>query len=119
MAPSVNPKFSAVFASLWPNDGTEDDSDFSDDHQPDVSTDGESILSGDNQVIAEGRAHRAHTADSDEEDGVSDKEDAPSNDGATIDQEKNSSGEQRYNARSLYATIIPKLSPAQGRRRHL
>ena len=108
MPPSVNRKFSAAFASPWPNDGTEDDSDFADDYQPDVSTDEESIVSGDNQVIAEGRANRAHVKDSDEDD-ATDKEDAASHDGAAIDRR-----EQRYNAHSLYVTIIPKLSTSQG-----
>ena len=57
-----------VFISAWPKDGTDDDSDFADDHQPDISTNGESIMSGDDQVVAEGCA-----ADSDDKGEASDR----------------------------------------------
>jgi hypothetical protein len=110
MAPSSNLKFSNLFAFPWPGDAT-NNSDFADNQQSDISTDEESILLGDNQVVAEGCA-----ADSNDNDLAGDKEvadDGAANNEAAIDEEKDSSSEERC-AHSLYMTMTAKLPPTQG-----
>ena len=114
MAPSSNTKFSTTFTSLWPNKGSKDDPDYTDDCQPDICTD-ESIMSGNEQVIAKGCV--ACAADSNYEDKSGEEEDAAANDKATMD-EKGGSGKEGYDARSLYTTMIPKSSLAQDQRCH-
>ena len=81
------PKLSKVCPSHWPDEGTNDDSDFADDHQLDVSTDEDSIMSSDEQVIAEGRA-----VNSNDKDNPGDKD--------AINEEKDSSVEEKYGAHS-------------------
>ena len=110
MAPSSNPKFSTTFTSLWPNKGSKDDPDYTDN-----CTDEESIMSGNEQVIAKGCV--ACAADSNDEDKSGEEEDAAANDKATMD-EKGGSGKEGYDARSLYMTMIPKSSLAQDQRCH-
>ena len=81
------PKLSNVCPSCWPDEGTNDDSDFADDHQPDVSTDEDSIMSSDEQVIAEGCA-----VNSNDKDNPDDKD--------AINEEKDSSVEEKYGTHS-------------------
>lgn len=97
------PKLSKVCPSRWPDEGTDDDSDFADDHQPDVSTDEDSIMSGDEQVIAEGRAVNSNDKDNPgDEDAaaVGDEEAAAVGDEDAINEEKDSSVEEKYGAHS-------------------
>ena len=88
MAPSEYPAFSELFASRWPNDGIDEDSDFTDDNpcddQSDFSINGDSITSGDMEVLAKGSA-----AGSDDEDNAGGDEATTVCDGPTIDEEKN------------------------------
>jgi hypothetical protein len=114
MAPSAKPNFSSLFISPWPGDAS-DDSDFAGNQQSDISTNKESIMSGDNQVVAEGCA-----ADGDDEDWASGLEaahDNSANDKDDIDLGMDSSGEERC-AQSLYTTMTTKLCPAQGWQSH-
>jgi hypothetical protein len=46
----------------WPDDDSEEDSDYLDDRQPDVTDEEASIISGDHSVIAEGRVRKAEAA---------------------------------------------------------
>ena len=89
------PKLSKVCPSCWPDEGTDDDSDFANDHQPDVSTDEDLIMSGDEQVIAEGRA-----VNSNDKDNPGDEDAAAVSDEDAINEEKDSSVEEKYGAHS-------------------
>lgn len=115
MAPSEYPTFSELFASRWPNDGIDEDSDFTDnnpcDDQSDFSIDGDSITSGDMEVLAKGSA-----AGSDDEDNAGGDEAAAVRDGAAIDEEKNNLVEERYGTHSYYTPMIAKSRPATGQR---
>ena len=88
MAPSEYPTFSELFASHWPNDGIDEDSDFTDNNpcndQLDFSIDGNSITSGDMEVLAKGSA-----AGSNDKDNAGGNEAATVHDGPAIDEEKN------------------------------
>ncbi|KAN0139581.1 hypothetical protein V8E53_002610 [Lactarius tabidus] len=92
MGPSAKPKFSSLFASPWLGDAS-DYSDFADNQQSNISTDEESVLLGDDQVVAEGCA-----ADSDDDNSASGQDDSnnnTSNDEPAIEEDRDSSGEER------------------------
>ena len=115
MAPSEYPTFSELFVSHWPNDGINEDLDFTDDNpcdnQSDFSINDDSITSGDMEVLAKGSA-----AGSDDEDNAGSNEAAAVHDGATIDEEKNNLVEERYGTHSYYTPMIAKSHPATGQR---
>ena len=117
MAPSEYPTFSELFVSHWPNDGINEDLDFTDDNpcddQSDFSIDGDSITSGDMEVLAKGSA-----AGSNDEDNTGGDEAAAVRDGAAIDEEKNNLVEERYGTHSYYTPMIAKSRPATGQRCH-
>lgn len=115
MGRSDKPKFSTIFTSHWPDDGTDYDSDFADDRQPDISTDEESMMSGDAQVIAEGRASQAGDSDNESEDEAGEKGTAVANEDVAI---HDSSGEERYDTSSLYIITITNIPSSQGQIRH-
>jgi hypothetical protein len=46
----------------WPDDDSEEDSDYVDDRQPDLSDEEASIISGDHSVVAEGHVREAEAA---------------------------------------------------------
>ena len=99
MAPSEYPTFFELFASHWPNDGIDEDSDFTDDNpcddQLDFSIDGDSITSGNMEVLAKGSV-----AGSDDKDNTGGDEAAAVHDSPTIDEEKNNLVEERYDTHS-------------------